>query len=55
MKWYLTYLFENEEAFNKAFEELPPYIAKLASYKGTLSEEKNFVDFLLLSDEVETK
>ena len=55
MKWNLTYLFENEEAFNKAFEELPPYIAKLASYKGTLSEEKNFVDFLLLSDEVETK
>ena len=55
MKWVLTYLFENEEAFNKAFEELPPYIAKLASYKGTLSEEKNFVDFLLLSDEVETK
>ena len=55
MKWDLTYLFENEEAFNKAFEELPPYIAKLASYKGTLSEEKNFVDFLLLSDEVETK
>ena len=55
MKWDLTYLFENEEAYNKAFEELPPYIAKLASYKGTLSEEKNFVDFLLLSDEVETK
>lgn len=55
MKWDLTHLFENEEAFNKAFEELPPYIAKLASYKGTLSEEKNFVDFLLLSDEVETK
>ena len=55
MKWDLTYLFENDKAFEEAFNELPPYVAQLASYKGKLHEEKSFVEFKLLSDEVETK
>ena len=55
MKWDLTYLFENEKAFEEAFNELPPYIGRLASYKGKLADEKSFVEYKLLSDEVEQK
>ena len=55
MKWDLTYLFENDKAFEEAFNELPPYIGRLASYKGKLSDEKSFVEYKLLSDEVEQK
>lgn len=55
MKWDLTYFFNSEEEFLKAFEELNPYIEKLSSFQGKLNEEKNFVDFILLSDELEEK
>ena len=55
MKWDLTYLYENEQAYEKAFNELPLYVEKLAQYKGKLSDEKSFVEFILLSDEVEEK
>ena len=55
MKWDLTYLYKTPEDFEKAFEEIKGYIAPLASYQGKLNDEKSFVDFLLLSDEVELK
>lgn len=55
MKWDLTYLFENEEAYNKAFNELIPYIKKLSSYQGKLKDEKMFVEYMLLQDEAEMK
>ena len=47
MKWDLTYLYENEQAYEKAFNELPLYVEKLAQYKGKLSDEKSFVEFIL--------
>lgn len=55
MKWDLTYLFENDKAFEDAFNELPPYIGRLTAFKGKLSDEKKFVEYKLLSDEVEQK
>ena len=55
MKWDLTYLFETEQAFEEAVNELPPYLGKLAAYKGKLGEESTFVEYKLLSDEVEKK
>ena len=55
MKWDLTYLYKTPEDFDKAFEELKGTIAPLASYQGKLNDEKSFVEFILLSDEVELK
>ena len=55
MKWDLTYLFKDTKAYEEAFNELPPYINKIAAYQGKLCNEKDFVDYLLLSDEMEEK
>lgn len=55
MKWDLTYLFKNNEEYEKTFNELSTYIPRLASYKGKLGEEKSFVEYKLLSDEMEEK
>lgn len=55
MKWDLTYLYENEKAYNDAFNELNSYIKKLASYQGKLNDEKMFVEYMLLQDEAEMK
>lgn len=55
MKWDLTYLYENDAAFLTAFNELSSYLDKLSSYKGKLNDEKKFVEYILLQDEVEMK
>ena len=55
MKWDLTYLFKTQEDFLKALDELPTYLDKLASYKGKLANEKDFVNLILLEDELEEK
>ena len=43
------------EEFEKALEGLNDYLPKLASYKGQLSDEAKLKEYLLLSDELETK
>ena len=53
MKWNLTTLFKTEEDFQQAFEEVSSYIPRLAAFKGKLHEEKEFVEYLLLNDELE--
>ena len=53
MKWNLTTLFKTDEDFKIAFDEASSYIPKLASFKGKLHEEKEFVEYLLLNDELE--
>lgn len=55
MKWDLTYLFKNQEEYQKTFDEVSSYIPRLASYKGKLADEKSFVEYKLLSDEMEEK
>ena len=55
MKWNLTYLFESQEAYNKAFEELLPYLKRFAEYQGKLENEENFKSFFLLTEEFEEK
>ena len=39
MKWDLTYLFKTEEDYEKAFEELKPYLAKIAEYANSARTE----------------
>ena len=53
MKWNLTTLFKTNEDFQVAFDEVSSYIPRLASFKGKLHEEKDFVEYLLLNDELE--
>ena len=48
MKWNLTYLFESQEAYNKAFEELLPYLKRFAEYQGKLENEENFFTIKLV-------
>ena len=45
MKWDLTYLFKTEEDYEKAFEELKPYLEKIAGFNGKLNEEEKFVEY----------
>ncbi len=54
-KWDLSYFFANDEEFEKELEGLSEYLPKLASYKGQLSDEAKLKEYLLLSDELETK
>ena len=53
MNWNLTPLFKTQEDFKAAFDEVSSYIPRLASFKGKLNEERSFIEYLLLSDEVE--
>lgn len=55
MKWDLTYLFKTEEEYEKAYEELKPYVEKAASFAGKLNEEEKFVEYYLLQKEVNEK
>ncbi len=54
-KWDLSYFFANDEEFEKELEGLNEYLPRLASYKGQLSDEAKLREYLLLSDELETK
>ena len=53
MKWDLTYFFKTEEEYEQAYETLKPYVAKIASYNGQLSDEAKFVEYFLLQKEFE--
>ena len=53
MKWDLTYLFETEEEFLASVEKMKGYVEKLASYKGKLSDEELFVEYLIISRDFE--
>lgn len=53
MKWDLTYLFKNSVEFEKAYEKTLEIIEELASFKGKLGEEKEFVAFFNLQKEIE--
>lgn len=48
MKWDLTYLFETNEDFVKALENLNSYVEKLATFKGCLNDENKFVEYFLI-------
>ncbi len=55
MKWDLSYLFKTYEDFTKALNELDTYVERLASYNKKLKNENDFVEYLLLSDELDLK
>lgn len=55
MKWDLTYLFESEEAFKEALQQLSIYPDKIKQYKGKLNIEESFVEYIKLSDEIDEK
>lgn len=55
MNWDLTYLFKDEQEFEKAFNESKEMVQKLASFKGKLGCEEDFVAYLKLSKEAELK
>ena len=55
MKWDLSYLFKTYEDFTKALNELDSYVERLSSYNKKLKNEKDFVEYLLLSDELDLK
>jgi oligoendopeptidase F len=48
-EWNLSSLFENDEAWEKAFAEADSYIKDLASKEGTLKDAKSIYDFLVMS------
>lgn len=53
MKWDLTYLYKNDDAFNKDYEITMKIIQELASYKGKLGNEESFKKYLLLQKDLE--
>ena len=53
MKWDLTYFLKTEEEYEQAYESLKPYVEKIASYNGQLSDEAKFVEYFLLQKEFE--
>ena len=53
MNWNLNYLFETEEDFLKALNNLNSYVEKIASFKGKLNDEKSFVELLMLQRDFE--
>ncbi|MBQ8293041.1 MAG: oligoendopeptidase F [Bacilli bacterium] len=55
MKWDLTYLFKTEEEYEKAYEELIPYVEKAASFAGKLGDEEKFVEYYLTQKEISEK
>ncbi len=45
MKWDLTYLFADADAFEKAYRESLDIIGRLAGFKGTLGDEEQFTAY----------
>jgi len=54
MKWDLTYLFQNLEDFEKAYQNTLETIEKLSSFKGKLGNEKDFIKYFELQKEIQT-
>ena len=54
--WDLTYIFKNEEEFNKSLEETKKEINKVTCYKGKLLDNSDsLLSYLEYSDEIERK
>ena len=54
--WDLTYIFKNEDDFNKAYEEIKLDIKKVTNYKGKiLDSSDSLLSFLKYSDDIERK
>lgn len=45
MKWNLTYLFKDLDAFNQSYNKTVETIEKLAGFKGKLSNEEDFITY----------
>lgn len=52
MKWDLTYLYETNQAWDKAFEKLQSLIDKIPSYEGKLGDETAFKEYFLIQKEL---
>lgn len=52
MKWDLSYLFNNQEDFNKALKTTMDIIDKLGLYKGHLHDEQKFVEYYQLQKQL---
>lgn len=54
--WDLTYIFKNEDEFNKAYKEASEEIKKVSTYKGKLLQNSNtLLEYLEYSDTMERK
>jgi len=53
MKWNLTYLFPDLEAYDKAYKETLAIIQELGGYKGKLQDEKAFKAYFLLQKKLQ--
>jgi len=54
--WDLTYIFKNDDEFNKAYDEAKEEINKVTDYKGRLLENSNILlSYLEYSDNMERK
>ena len=53
--WNLTYLFENDDAWEKEFASLKDLFEKIGTYKGKLASEEAFVEFKKLEIEFEKR
>ena len=54
--WDLTYIFKDENEFNKSFDEAKEEIKKVSSFKGKLLENSDsLLSYLEYSDEIERK
>lgn len=50
MKWNLTTIYPTYDDYKRGFDSLNDSLNELISYKGKLSCEKSFVEYMLLSD-----
>lgn len=53
--WDLSYFYKTNEDFESELASLSDYIPRLESYKGSFSEPEKFREYLLISEELESK
>ena len=54
-KWDLSYFYKTEEDFESELASLSDYIPRLESFKGSFSNPEKYREYLLISEELETK
>jgi oligoendopeptidase F len=52
MKWDLTYLFSDQQSFEKGLSETMAIINKLGSFKGQLGDETKFLEYFMLQKQL---
>jgi len=52
MKWDLTYLFSDQQSFEKGLSETMAIINKLGTFKGQLGDEKKFLEYFMLQKQL---